>query len=349
MCKNISFYQQLLCKRSQSPKFKLCLSTTKKILSPLIKIALGLATFSVIYYRLKPEFTAQNMQLLSAQVLSLKGALCLLGAVLLIPINWGIEAYKWKLITAPVQRISFFRANQSVYSGVCLGNLAPGRATEFLAKIIYFDADKRSSVTVLHFIGGLFQLSITILCGFLAMYSQLHVLGEKLAWMQVVLPILGLLLLIALVLSIWRINWLLQFVTKRILKNQATDAFNYQFSAGQVLQLFFFSFLRYGIFFLQFYLLLSLLSDNSLLSIVPGIALYFLITTILPMFSAIEAAVRAAVALVVFKESGMAATGLALSSVLLWIINIIVPSGIGYIFLVREKFDFKLVRKKQKA
>lgn len=310
---------------------------------------LGLACFSIIWYRLKPEFTAQNWSLLSQQLFSAKGALCLAAAIALIPVNWGIEAYKWKLITAPVQSISFFRANQSVYSGVCLGNLAPGRATEFLAKIIYFDADKRSAVTVLHFVGGLFQLSITIICGFLALYSQLHVLGESFAWMQVVLPIIGLVLLVALCLSVWKINTLLAFITKRISKEKETSELHYRFTALQLIQLSFFSFMRYSVFFLQFYLLMSLLSAGSLLAIIPGIALYFLITTILPMFSAIEAAVRAAVALVVFKESGIAATGLALSSVLLWIVNIIVPSAIGYVFLVREKFDFKLVRKKTKA
>src|SRR5688572_30961137 len=83
-------------------------------------------------------------------------------AILLIPVNWGIEAYKWKLITAPIQWVSYKTATKSVYSGVCLGNLAPGRATEFLAKIIFFKIENRPKISVLHFVGGMFQLSITI-------------------------------------------------------------------------------------------------------------------------------------------------------------------------------------------
>lgn len=324
------------------------MSKVKKILSPLIKVVLGLACFSVIWYRLAPEFSAQNLTLLSHQIFTPKGFWCLIAALVLIPVNWGIEAYKWQLITKPVQAITYQRATRSVYAGVCVGNLAPGRATEFLAKIFFFDAEKRSQVTVLHFVGGLFQLSITIIAGFAALYTQVHLLAGNLKWLQYLLPVLGGILILALIAGVWKINFLLQYASKRLNRNQETAPLTYQFTGSQLFQLFVFSALRYVVFLAQFYFLLALLSNSPIANILSGIALYFLITTILPMFSAIEAAVRAAVALVVLKDSGISATGLALSSVLLWIINIIVPSIVGYVFLIRENFDFKLVRARGK-
>jgi hypothetical protein len=33
---------------------------------------------------------------------------------------------------------------------------------------------------------------------------------------------------------------------------------------------------------------------------------------------------------------------LSLAALLVWIINIILPSALGYIFLVQQKFDFRL-------
>jgi hypothetical protein len=82
-------------------------------------------------------------------------------------------------------------------------------------------------------------------------------------------------------------------------------------------------------------------------AIFSGVALYFLITTTLPMISVLEAATRAAVAIVVFRGSGISDTVLALSSVLIWLVNIIIPSIFGYIILLRQNFNFKLFRSKK--
>jgi hypothetical protein len=322
------------------------LNKQKKILSRLIKVLVGLACFAIIYFRLAPEFTPSNLAILSEHVFSAQGFVFLFLAVLLIPVNWGIEAYKWKLITAPVQWVSYKTATKSVYSGVCLGNLAPGRATEFFAKIIYFKLDNRPRITVLHFVGGMFQLSITIITGFTALIFKLQAFGESAAWIRYAVPISGTVLLLLLILCIYKINWFLNYVSRKISKDKAIDDFDYRFTPKALLQLFGFSSLRYSVFFCQFFLLILLFDPQVDLVIFPSICLYFLITTVIPMISALEAAIRAAVAIVVFRESGISPAGLALSSLLIWLVNIIVPSIIGYIFLVRQNFNFKLFKNK---
>jgi hypothetical protein len=65
------------------------------------------------------------------------------------------------------------------------------------------------------------------------------------------------------------------------------------------------------------------------------------------MISILEAAIRAAVALVVFKDTGVSNTALALSSVTVWIINIIIPSIAGYFILLKQNFDFKFTSAKK--
>lgn len=322
------------------------MSNRKKILSRLIKVLVGIGCLAIIWYRLAPEFNASNRALLVQQVFSAGGFFYLLATLLLIPLNWGIEAYKWKLITAPVQWISYKTATKSVYSGVCLGNLAPGRATEFVAKIIYFKIDNRPKITVLHFVGGMFQLSITIIMGFIALLFKLSAFGESAAWIRYAVPASGVLLLGLLILSIVKINWILNFASRRVSKGKALEDFDYHFTPKALLQLFGFSLLRYLVFFTQFFLLLLLFEKNVGLILLPGMALYFLITTVIPMISALEAAIRAAVAIMVFKDSGISPAALALSSLLIWMVNIILPSIAGYFFLVRQNFNFKLFRNK---
>lgn len=323
------------------------MQTRKKILSLLIKLLIGVGSFLIIYIRLKSDFTPEKLDLLSTSAFSSIGIFSFVFCLLLIPINWGIEAYKWKLITSPIQWVSYKTATKSVYAGVCLGNLAPGRATEFLAKIIFFKIENRPKITVLHFVGGMFQLSITIISGFIALLFMLKDFGGDSAWMTYATSCIGILLLTLLVLSIYKINFILNYISKKISKESQVEDFNYKFSARSLIKLFGFSALRYSIFFLQFVLLIFLFQRNIGVSIFPQIALYFLITTTIPMISVLEAAIRAAVALVVFKDSGIGNSALALSSLLIWLVNIIVPSIFGYIILLRQKFNFKLFKTKK--
>ena len=307
---------------------------------------IGAGSFVFIYFRLKNEFTPDKLAMLSASVVSAKGLWCLILALILIPVNWGIEAYKWQLITAPIQQLSYRKASESVYSGVCLGNLAPGRATEFVAKILYFDPDKRPSVTVIHFVNGMFQLSITILAGLLALLIRLNDLGEGANWVIYATSGIGVGLLVVLVYSIMKIDWVLQFVSRKISKVPVNDNFKYPFTASLLAQLFGFSLLRYLVFFTQFMLLMYMFESVALSPVLlASVAIYFLVTTTIPMISVLEAAIRAAIALLVFKDCGIGNTALALSSVMIWLVNIIVPSIAGYVFLVRQNFNFKFMNK----
>ena len=319
----------------------------KKILSILIKLLIGVGSFFIIYIRLKSDFTAEKLDILYSSAFSFFGSICFTLCLLLIPINWGIEAYKWKLITAPIQWISYKTATKSVYSGVCLGNLAPGRATEFLAKIIFFKIENRPKITVLHFVGGMFQLSITIISGFIALLFMLKNFGGGSVWMTYTTSTIGIVLLTLLTLSIYKINDVLNFISKKIDKESQVEDFNYKFTGVALFKLFGFSALRYSVFYCQFILLIFLFHRDISFAVFPEIALYFLITTTIPMISVLEAAIRAAIALIVFKDSGISNSALALSSLLIWLVNIIIPSVFGYIILLRQNFNFKLYKTKK--
>lgn len=315
----------------------------KKILSTLIKLLIGLGSFIIIYLRLKNDLSADKLQLLSASAFSTNGLLCFATCLALIPVNWGIEALRWKIITAPVEAVSYKTATQSVYSGVCLGNLAPGRATEFLAKIIFFQPENRPRITVLHFINGMLQLSITIIAGLLALTLHLNSFGKEHAWMAYAVGSMGISVLLALCICLYRISPILNFVSKKLSKDKHLPDFNYPFTAKLILKLFSLSAIRYGVFFLQMALLIYLFHQQGFtLLLLSEIALYFLVTTIIPMISVLEGPIRAAIALVVFKNSGISDTVLALSSVLIWLVNIILPSMYGYTVLLKQNFNFKL-------
>jgi hypothetical protein len=297
-----------------------------------------LASLFIIYYRLKNDLTLDKLELLSAAAVSLKGLGCVGLCLALMPLNWGLESYKWKTITEPVQKISYKRAIRSVYSGVCLGNFAPGRATEFIAKILFFEISNRPKVTVLHFINGMFQFSITVTIGFIALIIRLNDFENDYSWLVYVSGTIGLLMLCGLTFCVYNVDKILHFIVRKISKEKNALDFNYHFNRPTVIKLIAFSLLRYVVFFSQLFVFLS---GKSIIPYLTGISIYFLITASIPMFSIVEAAIRAAVALIVFKGVGGSDSVIALCTILIWFINIILPSLVGYYFLVKEKFNFK--------
>ncbi len=299
---------------------------------------IGLASFTIIYWRIKSDLTADSLGILAEALSRSQGLLLIMLSIVLFPVNWGIESYKWKLITAQIEKIDLKKASRAVYAGICVGNLAPGRATEFLAKIHFFKAENRISITVLHFLNGMFQLSITVLFGILALLLRSNDTGnnETLQWISLSLSAV---VMLAFVLALFNINSIMNWMYKRFSK-QKGEAVHLSWGNGLLLKLFALSFIRYFVFSFQFVLLLNVfqLQTNGIY-LFTGISIYFLFTTIIPMFSIIEAAVRTAIALIVFSDLGISNASLAVVAILLWLINIVFPSIVGYIILLRENLS----------
>lgn len=314
----------------------------KKTLTFGVKILIGVLSFWIIYNRIStiPHLKEQSLVWASepGMYLTLLLVLCLM------PVNWGIESYKWKTITDQVERVSYSTALKSVFSGICVGNIAPGRAMEFLAKIIFFKSENRPSITVLHFINGMFQMLITVTVGVISIAYKLNKNSPSSGFIYVVLAggICMILFFCWTILNVPVIQQKLKFIKwfRKIDGAQFT-----QFSKLLILKLISFSIIRYLVFTTQFYLIYNALSpQNDMAQTFMSIAAYFMLTSLIPMISVIEPAIRAAIALFVFNNAADNTVIVVLSSTFVWIINVVIPSIIGYIIILKEKIDFKSAR-----
>ncbi len=232
---------------------------------------------------------------------------------------------------------------KSVYSAICVGNLAPARATEFLAKIVFFKLENRPTIALLHFANGMFQLCVTVILGMAALFYKLK--NSEFINTDHLLLIGGFCLLLLLVCTFFVVKFdkVQGWLVKRLRKKMEGNVLPYRFNKVLITKLFLLSLVRYAVFVVQFILIIKLFYAGSLTpQLLASIFVYFLLTTALPMFSVIEAAVRAAIALLVFTGLNIPETTLVIAAVLLWIINIVVPSIIGYIIIIKEKFDFRI-------
>ncbi len=309
-----------------------------KYFSLALKIAIGLASFSFIYFKFKNSFTPENIESIGETLTNRKSILLLILCVLLFLPNWLIESYKWKLITGSIESVSFSTAFKSVLSGLCIGNLTPGRFGEFIGRILYFKEENRTAVTFTHFACGISQLVVTIVIGLLALTLTFSAQKGSL----IVYLAIGCLAFLIFILWVY---FNTKYFYQKISKLKWLSKFNFRvidFPKKTLFQLLILSLARYIVFFFQYYFLLYLFNVRSdFVSIASGIAISYMLLSSIPMISFIEIAIRGAVAMLVFGSYSSNNVSLFLASSLVWLINIVLPSIIGYVFLVRINFNFK--------
>lgn len=294
----------------------------------------------MIYSRLSqiPELSTQLLSWLHQPLI----IFVLLASFFLMPINWGIESYKWKLITQQVESIPYTTALKSVFMGICLGNIAPGRAMEFLGKIYFFKSENKPSVTILHFINGMFQMLITVLVGISAIEYKFQLVHSS-AQLVYSIIIFGIVLIIFFCLAILNVSTIqrkLKFI-KWFKFSDSTQQLS--FSKMLLFKLVVLSMLRYFVFSFQFYLVYRVLSlPMPVMQMASSIAVYFMLTSLIPMISFIEPAIRAAIALFVFNQVNDSYISVVLSATLLWFINVVLPSIIGYLIILKAKINFNI-------
>lgn len=316
----------------------------KKILSLSLKAAIGVGALSILAWRLRADLGPEQLQLLSRTFQPVKTWVLLLFALLLVPLNWGIEALKWQKLTATVEPIGFKKANLSVYAGICAGNFAPGRATEFLGKLLYFSDENKTKVALLHFLNGMIQLTVTLLAGLSALLIRLDAFPETERFLAHTLLFGSLVLLLLFGWLAWRSELLIKRINHWFASRFKANTGDLNLPAKLWLSLGLLSVLRYLVFCSQFLLLLSIYPQAKLSpALFGGMALYFMISSLLPMVYFLEGPIRAAIALLVLSGSGLAPSELALSALLLWFLNIVLPSVAGYLALLNMQFDFKLL------
>ena len=84
-------------------------------------------------------------------------------AILLMPVNWGLETWKWKILLR--SDVPATRLLQSIIAGITVGFVTPGRSGEFIGRVMFLNDDNRSKVFYLSSIGGLAQTAASLIVG----------------------------------------------------------------------------------------------------------------------------------------------------------------------------------------
>ncbi|MCC9137499.1 lysylphosphatidylglycerol synthase domain-containing protein [Pontibacter silvestris] len=305
-----------------------------------------------LYLLYQTVFTAPDTFLTWGDILqdALKspvGYLFIISAAL-IPINWGFEALKWKLLGQKIEPISFPRAYRSVMVGLTLGFITPNRLGDYAGRVLELKSRQRLEAIGAIFIGRFCQLVATVLVGGLALlyfllrfyWNSFPAISLSVAFLLLVLNVIFLLLLFnarAMVAFVAAIKLLKPFVQYLEVMGSYTSA--------EIMQLLLLSIGRYFVFLVQFVLLLILYKVQlHPLEYVCGVSGTFFLKSVVPSVSLVsDLGVRELSAMYFFSLLGQARLQVLSASLSLWLLNIAVPSAVGLIFVLRLKLFRKEV------
>ena len=264
----------------------------------------------------------------------------LIFVVLLLPINWLLEFYKWTYLCAPFEKISLLTSTKSVLSGLVAGFLSPNRIGELVGRPVFLKPENRVAAALMTVLNGFSQTIIIIACGIpSAVFFFFYFLNENDGEFQLHTWLCTFFLAVFLLIYI-QLPKISRWLSK---KNFADKIRKYldlisEISVSRLLILLLYSFVRYVVFCLQFYFMLFFCGvEISIFEATITTTLYYLFITITPSFSVSEAVVRISYAVFLIGFFSDNLIGIASAGLLLWVINFALPMLVGTVFFAKSK------------
>jgi hypothetical protein len=266
-------------------------------------------------------------------------------------LNWGLEALKWQLLLSPLEKINFSNSLKSVFAGCSITMLTPNRTGEFGGRILFVRPENRIKAISVTIVGSISQLTITIIIGVVAIIILKNTninykLVKNLPWIfnEYVL-VFSSLAGIVLLLIFFRLDFLIKYLEgisflKKI--NQHISFVN-SFNRKLLLRILFYSLLRYLVFILQYIFLLQVLQVDIDGFVCFGLlAIFYLTMAILPTIGFTELPVRATTSVLILGLVSANYLGIQTAALGIWLINLVIPSIIGSIYILRTKIYKKI-------
>ncbi len=251
-------------------------------------------------------------------------------AIGLMPLAWGIEAYKWKIALIGVEKIRFFEAWKSVWYGVVAGLLTPNRIGEPFGRIAFVEAENRGKATLLGIWCGISQQMATLIFGFIGLFYWVYFIKgsyEISFWNSYyfIIFVFTITITIIVFIGIGSISKILQKITslRRVLSGESLSV---TVSPKRSIYVLLLSIVRYLIFSSQLVLFLFFFGvKGEIIILFAGVFLTYLLSSVVPSFAISEVLVRSGFAVAIIGSIVPNTVGVIAATIALWILNIAFP------------------------
>lgn len=310
----------------------------KKYLSIIIKIVIVFFSFYFIYHQLVENKSFEELDISVLIDTVKKNKVYLVGVILMMFLNWLVEALKWRYMISKIENISIMTAYRAIFTGITVSTFTPNRIGEYGGRVFCLEKGDRIKAVFITVLCSMSQLLVTILYGSISLFILFdEILIDKTFLSVSLLILLNLFLLF----SYFNISHIVNFLGKfKLIKSfkkylEVLVMYNYK----DLIIAFIYSNTRYFIFSLQFIILLHVFGINiSFMDAILSVMLIFFFITITPTITIAEIGVRGSVAIFVLGLFSSNDIAILSSTTLLWLINLIIPAIIGSFFIFSLKF-----------
>ncbi|WP_222933170.1 lysylphosphatidylglycerol synthase domain-containing protein [Fulvivirga aurantia] len=293
-------------------------------------VVIGILLF--VFFKLKDEDNF-NEKVLAAfeEAFENSNYLYFISVIFLMPFNWLLEAKKWQVLVRPITRLHMMGALKGVLAGLSVGFITPHGIGTYIGRVLLITSAERSKLVGSVLLGRLLQMSATLIFGSLGVYV---LLGSSFLSMYLILLSSLLITGIALLKLKFKTGW--KWLNKLIYYIDIISTYKVK----DFLNVFSLSIVRYLVFTLQFFLVLSMFVELDALIKLAGVTWIFLAKSILPTFNFLsDLGVREVSAIYYFDNFQVPLIPVLAASLLLWLINILLPTLIGTPLVMKLKVD----------
>ncbi|HSZ72749.1 MAG TPA: lysylphosphatidylglycerol synthase transmembrane domain-containing protein [Cytophagaceae bacterium] len=253
--------------------------------------------------------------------------------VLLMPVNWGLEAYKWYYLMKHFGfHLSYPSSYKTTLTGLAYSLVLPGGIGEYMGRAEAIPEGEGWKGAGVLSIARIAQLYATVLFGGLTL--GLFLWHKQYWWLLTGLTGFVLVCWLFFIYSRHIAGWLtMQLKGSYSFLTELLYPWTKQGIEKPVV--FFISAVRYMVFTLQFYFILILLGvKESTIDLLSGISSAFMLKSFFPSF--LDLGPRELAVTLFFKDLHSSMAQVLSASVLLWFINVMIPGIAGSLLTLRN-------------
>ncbi|MEM7109584.1 MAG: lysylphosphatidylglycerol synthase domain-containing protein [Bacteroidota bacterium] len=306
--------------------------TTKYLrFNPLLKAVILISCLLFLVLKL----SADKSDLLSLYALFkiklIPGYAAILVMIILMPLNWSFEAWKWQLLAGKVVKLSFWDSLKGVITGLGLSFVTPYALGDYLGRIGLISHTDRKRLVGPLLMGSSVQLFVTLVFGLLGVFY----LFDTDHLFYLLFLVISFFMAFVFIYRMPKSKWNSKMVTQIKFYFGLAQAFNRR----ELVKVFAISFLRYLTFGFQFLLALHIFLPHVEPHLkLAGITWVFLAKSMVPTFNFLsDLGVREVSAVLFFEQHSIDMEPVLLSSLLIWLINLLLPTVLSLPLIFKLK------------
>jgi len=307
----------------------------------LLKTGIVVLAFWFIYHKLTTNENLKHFNLLLLEIpfreiLSVLSLVCAL-----MFLNWGLEALKWKRLIGPVERISIWKAIESVFCGLTWAVFTPNRIGEYGGRVFFLSPKRRIIGVVAMTVGNIGQMVLTNVFGAIAICCFIYRFVPVDQLLFYVIAFLSLVFCGFFLVFYFNIKWLNGILLSMRWTRKYKKFYSIlgRYKKPELLRILSYCLARYLVFSSQYFILFYwLIPQLNSFDILMMISILFFVQSILPSLDLFDVGIRSLTASYFFGFITDQSVAVIACTASIWLINIIIPAILGSYFVFKLNF-----------